>query len=192
MNFGLPGRDTEEELKILKEDVLKYNPEIVMWQYYPNDFININEQSPKLYRTLPIPFMFYLRNSLYVFSYAELRYNLYYNNKYVNYEDYLIEGFNSNKSREYNKGLFRKLSDLSKENDFEVRIIMFPAFNFGGEYKLKVSDDFVKEIVEENNFTLIDVSSIYRDNNIEEISVGKYDLHPNEFGHELIAREILR
>lgn len=192
-NFGLPGMDTEDELKILKENALDYNPDIVIISYLPNDQKDIDKSIEKhKYFRINIPFSFWLRNYFYSFFYLELQINRIQEayGKKISYQDYLVKTFESEINRDYNKNLFSEISKIAEEKNVKVLVVVFPMLYNLDNYSLKISHDFVKEMAKKNNFYYLDLLDIYRNYDIKDITLNKYDIHPNELGHKLAGEAV--
>lgn len=91
---------------------------------------------------------------------------------------------------------FRYIEELKNEvekNDAQLLIIIVP--NLDGFYfsKMKEMKDWkkLKNILNENNYAVLDFSEIFNNYNPDEIYV-KNEFHPNENGYRIIGEELVR
>ena len=194
LNFGLPDSDTEDELLIIKEKALKYNPDIIILGYYINDLENIDQQNIEKDFYIEIPYIgFILRNSFYLYYFFETRSN-YLVERYILKDPYskiIQKRFDSKINKNHSKTLFKELKAISKKNEIPVLIVSFPAIHMLDDYYLLNANKFINEIADENDFYFVDMFDVYKNYDESELIVSIYDRHPNEFGHELAADAIL-
>jgi len=195
LNFGIPGKDTKDELEMLKEKALKYDPDIIMIGYVVNDFKNVdsNLRLPKKHLTI-IPFIgFWLGNIFYSYALFEIKMNRAIENLGLKMPttEITLKEFESEANKEYNKKLFKDIAALAKEKDIKVALVVFPVIYNLDNYPFFQINEFIKEVGMENNFYIIDILETYKGYEESELIVNKYDLHPNELGHKLIAQTIL-
>ena len=194
LNFALPGKDTEDEIEILKNKALKYDPDIVILGYVLNDFKLVDKETLKSSHLTIIPWLgFWLRNFFYTYVYFEIKTNrLLENFKLKDTETEIVKNnLNSQKNQEANRKLFNELGLLAKDKDIEVIVVIFPLISDFNNYQFLDFSDFIKNTSLENNFKVIDILEVYKDYSPSELIINKYDAHPNEFGHELAANYIL-
>ncbi|MEK6855098.1 MAG: SGNH/GDSL hydrolase family protein [Nanoarchaeota archaeon] len=194
LNFGLPGKNTKAEIEILEESALKYNPDVIILGYVLNDFVNVDEKVAYSSYITVVPFFgFWLRNFFYSYAFVELKINKILeslNFKVSETQKILLE-FESERNKDYNKNLFRELSEIAKKEDIEVVVVMFPSMSQFDSYPFFLIHEFVSDNSEENNFYFIDLFDFYKNYPEDSIIVSEYDKHPNEFAHEIAAEIIL-
>ncbi len=193
LNFALPGIETDEELELLKTKALKYDPDILIIGFYPNDIRNIDPEI-KSYKRFSLPYVgFWLRDCSYLYYFVETRINKILENlNYIaNYEETLMQAVNSDINKNYSKELFKNISKIAKENGMEVLIVNFPIIYNFDNYPLLTTNEFIQGIAEENEFCLVDMFEIYKEYDESELVISKYNAHHNDLGHELTAEAIL-
>jgi hypothetical protein len=85
----------------------------------------------------------------------------------------------------------KMLKDKSSEFNAKFTIIIFPIIYWTKEnYEFKESQDNFIKLLTKNNIDVIDMTSTWRNYAQEELWVHPVDQHPNDFAHELVAREI--
>ncbi len=193
MNFGLPGRDTKGELEILKNNALKYNPDLIVIGYLPNDMKNVDKEIKEYeWKEIKLPFHFWLRNYFYLYFFLETQYNkiLEKFNYKETYYSYLTKVLNSKVNKEYNKQFFREISEISKEKGMKVLVVVFPMIYNLQNYSYTEADNFVKGAADENDFYFLDLLDTYKKYKESELVLSRFDAHPNEFAHKLAADAI--
>ena len=194
LNFGLPDSNTEDELLIIKEKALKYDPDVIILGYYINDLENIDSNNIEEDFYIEIPYIgFILRNSFYLYYFFETRSN-YLIEKFILKDPYskiIQKRFDSEINKNHSKTLFKELKTISKKNKMPVLIVSFPAIYKLNDYYLLNANKFINEIADENDFYFVDMFEVYKNYDENELIVSIYDRHPNKFGHELAANEIL-
>lgn len=193
LNFGLPGLTTKDELNILKNKALKYDPDIIIVGYVLNDFENIDKKEQKKSKQITLPYIgFWLRNFSYLYYFLETRINAFFvtiGHK-QSYEDSLVELSYSDINKQYNKEIFEELSSISKERNTPVLIVLFPMIYHFDDYPFYSAHNFIKKISQENNFYVIDLLDYYKGYNEEDLILNKYDKHPNELAHKIAGEAI--
>lgn len=195
LNFGIPGKDTEDELEIMRDKVLKYDPDIIMIGYVLNDLKNVdpNLKLPKKHLTV-IPYVgFWLGNLFYSYTLLEIKINKALINLGLreSTEEITLKEFQSEVNREYNAKLFEEIGAIAKERDIKVILIVFPIIYKLEDYPFLEINNVISQTGKENGFYVIDLLEKYKEYEESELIVSKYDLHPNEFGHKISAEGIL-
>ena len=194
LNFGLPDSNTEDELLIIKEKALKYNPDIIILGYYINDLENIDSNNIEENFYIEMPYIgFILRNSFYLYYFFETRSN-YLIERFILKDPYskiIQKRFESEINKNHSETIFKELKAISKKNKMPVLIVSFPAIYKLDDYYLLNANEFINEIADENDFYFVDMFDIYKNYDENELIVSIYDRHPSEFGHELAADAIL-
>ena len=194
LNFGLPGKNTEDEIRILKEKALKYSPDIVIIGYTLNDMKNVDASVSEYKFITLLPYLgFWLRNVLYSYSYVEVKSNYILDS--FGWKKTVIESildvYGSERNKEYNDKLFRELRDIAEKNRFKVVIVIFPGLIKFEDYPYKEVHTYLIETSKNNGFYILDLFDKYKKYDKEELQVSEYDSHPNELGHRLAAEAIL-
>lgn len=195
ITFAKPGLNTKDEIGILYEHVLKYNPDVIILGYQLGDFSDIEnliECGRKEY-TLPL-FGFWLRNVSYLYYFVEIRTNKLIEmmrSENCNYGDYLDYVYKSEKNREYNFKYFDEISKACKERNIDLIVVVFPVIYDLKNYHFVEAHNFVKEAGFRYNFTVVDVLPYWQNYVAKDIMVNPYDdHHPNELGHKLAAQAL--
>ena len=194
LNFGIAGRDTEDELNILKEKALKYNPDIIIISYVLNDFKNVDpavKVSKKYVEIIPFASL-WLRNILYSYAIAEMKLNKIIEKLGLKTapENVTLIEFESDINKRYNAALFDEIGKITRERDKKVVVVIFPVLYQLKDYMFSEIHEFVRNASEKNGFFVIDLYNTYKEYDESEIIVNKYDTHPNELGHRIAADAI--
>lgn len=194
LNFGVPGYDAPQELDMLKNKALNYNPDIIIIGYSVNDVVNIDSSINKSPDMISIPFIgFWLRQVSYSYYFLETRTNRFLENIGVrtSYEITLLEVYNSELNQNHSRILYKEIAELTNANDISVILVNFPITYNLKNYPFSIITNFSRSVAEENGFYFIDLTKPFSEFKPEELIVSKYDRHPNELGHEIAAENIL-
>jgi len=195
LNFGIPGYDSIDELKVIRDKAMKYNPDIIIIGYVANDLINVDPNlTSQKWSNYEIPYIgFILRNKLYSYYFIESRVNRFLENIGVkeNWVYLLNESYSSELNREYNLDIYKQIGNITKENNISVLVVSFPLITNFENYPLNIIDDFAENISIQNNFSYLKILPYYSEYEPNELVVNKYDSHPNELGHEIVAKALL-
>jgi hypothetical protein len=187
--------NTEDELNVLKEKALKYNPDIIIIGYVLNDYKNIDKNINTENKIITLPFFgFWLKNASYLYYFLETKLNKIMNKlkKEDNYEKIISEVYKSNENRNHNQKTFNEISKISSENDIPVILVIFPMISNLKDYKFNGEHEIIKELGEKNGFYTLDLLDAYKQYEESQLVVNQYDAHPNELAHNITAKEILK
>ena len=191
INFAKPGYDVEDELNVLKEKALKYSPDIIILAYNLNDLKIIDSETTKNLRPwLEVPYIgLILRNTFYLYYYLEIKINKIASNSglVTTYEILILKSFNSSINREYNFKYFQELSNISRQENIPVIIIVIPVLYHLDNYPFYSANEYIENISRKYGFYYINPLEVYQKYGESQLMVTKYDAHPNELGHRLIA-----
>jgi len=192
LNFALPGIDTQKELEILEERALKYEPDIVIVGFYLNDLDSLDPAVGR-YKRIGLPVVgFWLDSVSYFYYFLESRTNRIFLSLgwKETYEEYLMRMLQSEVSKEETRRIFRELSEVAKENEFDVVIVNIPVLYKFENYQFLEANELLEEISEENGFYFVDLLDTFGDYEEEEIYISKHNVHMNEFGNRLAGEVI--
>lgn len=195
-NFGVGGYGTDDEINVLKERGLKYNPDAIIIGYMLNDFknvdSNVSEPSSKRF-VLPVV-GFWLRSSSYLYYFIESRVNniLFVLTADKTHEQYMREALASEANQNHNAAYFTELKTISEQQDLPVLIVIFPIFQDMSNYSFADVHTFIQTSAENNGLYVLDLLPFYTNYTDDELIVSRDDRHPNEFAHAIAAEEIKR
>ena len=206
MNFGVGGYNLEAEVETLKEKALLHNPDIVILNFYRNDGeplsglnmfnTNIDEKNrlfifEKYYTKECRPVYFFINRILFkskLYLYLLDRFNI--------YKKYLFVG--KKEAAEIADDEFRALRNnitllekLKKKLGFKLLVCLHPDLLYADKREdLEKFIPFLKEF----NLPYFYMFDYYKKGGIspDNLAVRQGDeIHPNEFGHSLIAQAML-
>ncbi len=192
LNFGIMGLSTDDELNLIKNKVLKYNPDIILIGYVSNDFVNIEQIDYKEHFTI-LPGGFWIRNFFFTYALIELKINRLLEN--IGFKknglSITLEKLNSEKNVKHNKRLFEEINNVSKRHNIKIIVVNFPVIYRLKDYPLQEVNRFISSVSIKNEFVYLDLTPVYEKYSEQDLVVNKYDSHPNELGHKIAAKEIL-
>lgn len=194
LNFGFPGENTGEEIRILKEKTLKYSPDAIVIGYVLNDIKNIDRDVTEYKFVSLVPYIgFWIRNVLYSYSYAEFKLNYILDSLGLkkNVIESILDTYASEMNREYNDKLFEELRNIAEKNKIKIVIMIFPGLVKFDDYPYKEVHEYIIETSEKNGFYVLDLFDSYKEYEENRLQISTYDTHPNELGHRLAAEAIL-
>ncbi|MBI5873496.1 MAG: SGNH/GDSL hydrolase family protein [Candidatus Omnitrophica bacterium] len=210
MNFGVGGYNLEAEVEVLKEKAILYNPDVVVFNLYFND----NEPMPgvdllfvgnysRLTEQQQIDVIKkYVENRGSLVRWLER--NIFYRSKLYLFVVFRLGNLNAARAKLSNlrsipgqissdmQGIYRGFSEiarLQREYGFKLLFCIHPNLLFGeNENDMKFAS-----IADSFHFVHFDMFPYYKNEPIAPESLQleerpKDFLHPNEFGHALIAR----
>jgi hypothetical protein len=196
INCGVPSYNTVYEYLFLKEEGIKYHPDLVLIGYVYNDSVHNYPLTSSRFKLLNI-FKDFLRK---LYSYEFIVDKIYKLN-------YKIKGFAARDpgvrrenlryvySDEYigwrkNKEAFRLLSDFSHAYNIPIVYIIFPKLErLGDGYPYEFYHQIVKEALKNEPY-VIDLLPYLRGKRAEDLRVFDYDHHPNRYANAIISRVI--
>ena len=196
LNFGIPGYYTDQELNLVKKNVLTYNPDMIILTYVFNDaeiaprynldkkvFLYRQTIQRLKYKSYTFSFLFY--------NYAKVR-ELFKEKSTTDEQDYkaYLEGVFSDNSQGWNisKNSLKKIKQISDENNIDFLIILFPSIkpNDLQDYQLKNIHETIASFAEENDINYLDLLPYFLTHKDTKLELD-IDAHPNEFTHHIIA-----
>jgi lysophospholipase L1-like esterase len=198
INAGVPGYNTGQELILLKEKLIRYEPDIVIIGFCLNDAdppLKIDEEKGLVY-VYPKPLPFYLRMPTF------LKQKSRFINLSVNICKGLFANSLGNKSRpstfnsyswKFTKSKLKEIVEFTRSRNVRLIIVLIPDYGYtqiSRELAGKLLEDFCKI----NNISFLDLTPSFRE---EEITSGTElflpeDGHPNPTGHSVISGAILK
>lgn len=197
-NFGKRGINTKDELKILEDYGLKYNPDLVIINFYIDDadfegYKGLNwienkekQMHPFLYRNnKKFPhFYYFILGKLNSFVYRSKLL------KHKSYSLHLKEVYQS-KNWEEEKNILKEIKILSKNNDFKTAIIIFSILNNQSDKAgLKETYSGIQKDLEREGFPVLNLYDSYGKYDFKSLWISAWDSHPNEKGHEIAAKTV--
>lgn len=193
-NFGIPGYGIREEAELIKTRVFDYNPNMIIIGYFLNDPLMSPNQNlvrktegdcyaygttirisctfnTLIFKSQFITYMLGKLGDIY-FSF-----NDYYNGLYEDEKKWsnVVEGFSS-------------ISDIAKQHDTEVVLVIFPVVQDLKNYGWDHIHEKVRREAEMRGFYVIDLLDEYSKYNESLITFDS--LHPTPLGHEIAAKQI--
>lgn len=195
-NLGIPGYDTDEELKLYR-NLRHLNFDVIIWQYFLNDIqpeeastgtqIIVNNRAKS-------PFFEQMSNKSYFLDFLYWKFSLKYKktlqelkfadlNQYKN--DDVLAGHKTN--------LNTLVDELQAENK-KILVVIFPstALIQNGQYSAAFAHDIVKEVFSKRNVITIDLLPDLIGQDKERLFASSTDSHPSEFVHGLAAEKIYK
>ena len=192
-----PGYSTLDELRVLKEIGLKFDPDIVILGYYLNDAEGPNSRigfENLFFHHYIVPYE--LGRWLYSHSFAYYTFESRFKNIHKNL------GWERGKGEKYIENLYdqknpffkvhRKiLASYFKHLEDKTKIVInIPLLTKSEEYPFNFVTTYVKEISENNGAHFVDLLPIFNNYEPSELKVSSFDNHLNELGHKLVSEMI--
>jgi len=183
INTGIGGYNTKMEVELLKQKGLKYNPDLIILNYYIND--------PELPRKPSITF-YYLQKNLYTYAFfwdkfSNLLLRLK-NESYLNYYSQLYG--NSYEGRQVMLQSIGELAKIAHEKNIKLLIVVYPEFHNFKNYEFDYATNLVRNASASNSAYFLDLLPYFKKVNPESVWVSYEDAHPNALGHSIAADAI--
>jgi len=181
MNFGIDGYNIIQISEHLKSSVLRFAPDKVVYVMCLNDF-DFEESSGGKTRYFKKPRSFTLE--LIERAYRRLR-------------DIEFHTWHFEKNREQAFDAILTMKTLLDTQGIDFQIVILPIFKFEGAdrdfhlYPLFEMHSEISRVLIENDLDFIDLLELFRDQESAPQHFAHSLWHPNEEGHDLIARKLL-
>lgn len=192
--FAKNGLETGGELKTLKKAVnLGYEIDNVVLIYCLND---ISDLVPNWNKTLHGMYQkakkqgFLLKHSFFINTiYYRLRIGS--NPKFSNYYNFVSEVYSSTLWN-FQKDRIEIINNYVKDRGGVFHVIIFPFLHsFKTGYPYNNIHNKLSGFFQEKNIPYLDLLDIFEKYSSHNLTVNKFDAHPNEFAHSLAAKDIL-
>jgi len=181
INSGIGNYNTAMELTLLKEKGLKYEPNLIILQFYVND-VEVTPKKSKL-RVLEYSYFYIFLWDKY--TNARVRFS---GNDYKKYYSSLYEKDFIGKSN--TEKAVNEIIRISKDKTIPILIVIFPEFHNFEDYPFKEANEFINQIANSNNVSVLDLLPAYQNYEPKTLWVSQEDVHPNSLGHEIAADQI--
>jgi lysophospholipase L1-like esterase len=199
LNFGKCGAESGDHLTVLKEVVLRTEPDFVILQWFVNDFEGKRKSGRPKY--LPLSPSYFLHERLR--RYSALYYFL--NHKWRclqaavgshGYVEYMHKRFHNPAAQDSLKAM-KALANFINEcrvRKIGLGIVLFPDFSFelGTSYPFMFLHERVVNLCKRNKIICIDLRATfarYRDR--KALWVNHFDAHPGSFANEIAANRLI-
>ncbi len=182
INTGVGNYNSVMEAIFLRNEGLKYDPDMIIVGYYINDA----EVTPHV-RFYNIKRLFYLYGVLwskYINALAHLKKDFNYVDYYgALYEDSFEGKANAEKS-------LKEIIDLAHKNNIPLLFVVFPEFHEFNDYQFSTVTAFVQNIAKGERVYFLDLLPYYIETSPKDVWVSYEDVHPNALGHKIAADAI--
>lgn len=198
INTGALFYSLPEEMNLLKNKALEFNPDIVVIGYIFNDIDYNNPQNA--IRRLKI------KNDLYSFKILsplilkEIRFKTklrnrekyIYSNKNSIMDDY-YDKYNNPKHISILRSHLNELKEIQSQRNVKIIFVIIPIFYDFKDKRNNAINNVVYGMCIENQLICIDMLKVFKSHRVNDVKENDGDIwHPNELGIELIADEIYK
>jgi len=203
LNLGVPGRSTNQEVELIKEQAGRFDPDLIILGYCLNDAENrggmpeVNTMRDQLtvrhfQKGTGLAGFLYDRSSLYrLISHRAFNFRTYQGQ--IKYYQWLYREEYS--GWQLTREALLELGEFSISEGIPVIVMIFPLFSFGLDETYPFSDihDRLHEVLDTAQLSWTDLFDVYRglDRNILE-TVPFDDAHPSDTAHRIAAETLWR
>ncbi len=187
VNLGLRGSETKDEYERLRSYPLK--PEILILQYYMNDFEQAAVSYGKDFSVAPYNTRLkkIIANSYFLnFIYWTIPQKDISNE----YSDFLVSSFESSSIRDQHLRDLYSFIKISKDKNFELVVMLVP--NLSRQDISNKYLPFVEKLFTSNNIPVLNVSDLIVDMKMHKRIVNKNDGHPSIIVNKMMAAELYK
>ena len=84
-----------------------------------------------------------------------------------------------------------RADQICRLNESELRVVVFPFLhNLGSDYPFRTAHQQLVEFCENKNMRVLDLEPVLATRAASDLTVNRFDAHPNELAHELAAKAI--
>ena len=193
-NLGRPGYDTDEEIEVYNS-VKHLNFDIIIWQYFLNDIQpkvkSTGTRIIEINRDLP-PLLQFITKKSYFADFLYWRFSARYQKTIYQLRTAdLAQYQNQTRLAEHQAAIESFIKSLKNENK-KIVVVIFPSLSFlGPDYPAREIHAQMAQFFQRNNVDeVIDFLEDLKDKNPQQLMAGKFDSHPNEFVHNLVAEKL--
>jgi hypothetical protein len=169
-----------------------YRPDVVVYVYMLNDIEGYDPRTEvairEVQQTQP---RFWLWSRTYFLNWLHFLWQQYDAGRTVDYFPHLADSYNSPVWLNVRSSLSR-IQKQCEENGAEFRMVFFPFLhNLGPDYPFKHAHRKLAEFCEERGVRYLDLEPVLTPHRDEGLMVNRFDNHPNERCHALVADAIV-
>ena len=186
LNFGVGGYNTEQELAILRERALKYQPDLVILGYSLNDIFSPVDISSDLKFSFKV--FFYSHSHLFRLLYKRIVNS----QRKISYTGELRSLYKTN-SRHWKKQkkIFETFKEISSKNNFKILFLLIPHMTqLHKRHPFKNINSKVIKETEQSGFLVLDLLPFFIGQDAKKLQIYKTDKHPNAKAHNMMADAI--
>jgi lysophospholipase L1-like esterase len=176
LNFGIDGYNTVQIHELLRSNVIEFEPQLVVYVLCLNDF-DFEESSGDKSKYFRRPKSFLCERI---------------ERGYRSYKNIEFHSWHFQKNREE---VFQKILDMDKllkQRGIDFQVALMPVFDHSQKdfntYRLNGIHMEVLKLLKRNDMRAIDLLDLFRFRGVSPRSMGLDVWHPNEDGHDLIAK----
>ncbi|MFH1833188.1 MAG: SGNH/GDSL hydrolase family protein [Candidatus Levyibacteriota bacterium] len=195
-NFAQSGFDTEHET-LEYQKVKKFNFDILLWSYFLNDIEEASKSAGtavlKKAQELPSPLIQFLSDNSFLFNYIYWRLDARYDKTFSNLKNADLSQYDDQAVFSHHKQLISSFSAQLQAENKKTVVVIFPFFYFFPNYPLDaiaVHNRMDKIFQDNGALAIVDMLNYVKGKNKNELVVGPYDAHPNEYVHNLTAEKL--
>jgi len=188
-NSGRSGLNTVQEVELLEDHLLVYDPDFVLLQFCLND---AEEEGYSLPRLLPAraarafgwSYLYFAAR----FAYSRALIAL---GRWPDYHEYISEQYLPNsESWQACQEAVSRLAQLSAQKGFGCAVVVFPIFERTRPYTFLEETSQIVDAAVEAGLPVPDLFPVYEDWDFDELAVSRYDRHPNATAHRVAAEAL--
>ncbi len=194
-NFSTPGYDTYQETEEYNNKDYKFNIDILLWSYFPNDaeppannagsriLTNANAQIPAIVK--------FLSTHSFFFDYIYWRLSAKYATTFTQLRNADLEQYEIPSVFAYHKKLISNFTSQLESQNKKIVVIMFPFIQFLVPYGNSGIDQKMHTVFTRDGVTtIVDMYPYLKGKNPSDLEVNRFDSHPNESVHKLAAEKL--
>ena len=198
-NFGQSGYSTADELRLVKEKVLDFKPDLLLVGFVLNDpdpgDNQIGAYPPEYGLVLPFGLEHQLEMKSYLYSFIKDRWNRILEKYHFKQSYYEWQRILYNPKWEpwvKERAALNGFAELSKANKIPVIVAILPSmfdfknYPYAGEHRL------IEKTISEYGFRVVDLFPYFKDEDAEKLRVTVSDSHPNGHANKIFADSILQ
>ncbi|MFC1877895.1 SGNH/GDSL hydrolase family protein [Thermodesulfobacteriota bacterium] len=199
LNFGVPGSESVDHLRTLKNTVLGLHPDFILLQWFINDFEGHDKEDRP--HSLPLIPGIWLRKRLHEHSVLYFLANKQWQQIQLkigmtgNYIDYMKERFGNADNEDVQDGLslLKSMIQICRDRNVEFGIVLFPILHdaLNEDYPFAYLHRYVIDVCLQENVPFLDLREVFsRIENSQSLWVNPLDSHPGKQANLIAATAI--
>jgi len=168
-----------------------YQPDIIVYVYMLNDIEGYDPRTEASIKVIQQNHpQFFLWTDTYFFNWMHFLWRQHRASRTVEYFPHLADSYRESPWVGVQRSLLA-MQESCQQHDVELRMVLFPFLhNLGPNYEFKHAHQQLAEFCEAQNIRCLDLEPVLTAHRDDGLTVNRYDNHPNEHCHAIVAKAI--
>ncbi len=191
-NLGMSGLDTQAEMEEYNK-IKQLNFDIVVWEYFLNDAQPKDKSTGTRVlarESAQGEIAKFLSERSYFFDYIYWRFSARYDKTFLELRNADLGAYKDKDNFKRHQEDIASFSNQLKQEQRKVVVIIFPFVRLFPNYPATEIHKTMDTIFKNQGFEVVDLLDDLKNKKAEELTIGKFDYHPNEYVQEIAAQRL--